>query len=125
MIETAVYIRNMRLHAYHGVLEQERVVGNDYVVNVTVGYPWQSAAESDDVCDTLNYAVLAEIVKREMSVPSNLLEHVAMRIARAVKDEFPLCVSISLDIRKIAPPIEYDTDGCGVTLNMRYDDAAR
>lgn len=121
MIETAVYIKNMRLHAYHGVLEQERVVGNDYVVNVTVGYPWQPAAKSDDVCDTLNYALLAEIVKREMTVPSNLLEHVAMRIVKAVKEDFPLTISVSLDIRKLAPPMEYDTDGCGVTLNVRFD----
>lgn len=124
MIETAVYIRDMRLHAYHGVLEQERVVGNDYVINVTVGYPWYPATETDDVCDTLNYAVLAEIVMREMSVPSNLLEHAAMRIVRTVKADYPLATSVSLDIRKLAPPMEYDTDGCGVTLSVRFDSAA-
>ena len=29
-----IFLRNVRFHAYHGVLEQERSVGNDYVVNI-------------------------------------------------------------------------------------------
>ena len=120
MIETSVYIKDMRLHAFHGVLPQERTIGNDYVINVTVDYPWRHAAESDDVCDTLNYAVLANIIKQEMAAPSNLLEHVAMRIANSVKAKFALTSAISIDIRKIAPPISYVTEGCGVTLKMRY-----
>lgn len=120
MIETSVYIKDMRLHAFHGVLPQERTVGNDYVINVTVDYPWRHAAESDDVCDTLNYVVLANIIKQEMAAPSNLLEHVAMRIANSVKAKFALTSAISIDIRKIAPPISHVTEGCGVTLKMRY-----
>ena len=47
----------MRLHACHGVLKQERTVGNDYVVNVSVDYPFEPALESDDVSDTLNYSL--------------------------------------------------------------------
>ena len=90
------------------------------VFNVTVDYPWRHAAESDDVCDTLNYAVLANIIKQEMAAPSNLLEHVAMRIANSVKAKFALTSAISIDIRKIAPPVSHVTEGCGVTLKMRY-----
>ena len=34
-----IEITRLRLHAFHGVLEQERRVGNDFEVSVTVGYP--------------------------------------------------------------------------------------
>ncbi|MBR4572193.1 MAG: dihydroneopterin aldolase [Prevotella sp.] len=108
----------MRLHACHGVLKQERTVGNDYVVNVSVDYPFEPALESDDVSDTLNYSLLAEIVKREMALPSNLLEHVAGRIARAVTSQFPLTESVTVDIRKIAPPFSADCDGAGVRIKI-------
>ncbi|MBF1554796.1 MAG: dihydroneopterin aldolase, partial [Prevotella pleuritidis] len=33
-----IYLRDLRFHAYHGVLPQERVIGNEYVVNVQIDY---------------------------------------------------------------------------------------
>lgn len=108
----------MRLHAFHGVLEQERRVGNDYVVNVSVDYPLHEACQSDDVRDTLNYAVLADIVKEQMSVPCNLVEYVARRIADAIMTTFPLTEAVTIDIRKVAPPMSADCDGAGVMITF-------
>lgn len=115
-----IHIDNLRMHAYHGVLKQEREVGNDYIVNVKVEYPWGKAVESDDVADTLNYAELADVVCEEMNIPSNLLEHVAGRIAAKVKSVFKEVISIEIDIKKVVPPIKQDTEGCAVTLKMTY-----
>lgn len=118
---TFVHIDGLRVHAYHGVLEQERVVGNDYLINIKVGYPWLKAAETDNVCDTLNYAVLAQIVKEQMAVPSGLLEHAAGRIAGRIREKFPECTSIDLRITKAAPPMACDCEGAGVRLVQEYD----
>ncbi|MGM9713307.1 MAG: dihydroneopterin aldolase [Prevotella sp.] len=120
MTETSIYIKDLRMHAYHGVLEQERRVGNDYVINITVGFPWAKAATTDDVHDTLNYAALADVVAKEMSVPSNLIETVAKRICDSVKERFGDVSSISVNIRKMAPPMAYHTDGCGVVMSVTY-----
>ena len=113
-----VYIKDMRLHAFHGVNEQERVVGNDYVVNLCVDYPLEQACTSDDVSDTLNYATLVDIVKQEMQQPSNLLEHVAGRIARAVFAMHAKAEAVTVDIRKIAAPMSADFAGAGVRLRF-------
>lgn len=106
------------MHAFHGVMPQERTVGNDYVINIKVGYPWIGATSTDDVRDTLNYAALYELIKREMQMPSKLLEHVAGRIIEAVKTEFPAATSIHLRITKVAPPMSADCDGAGVEINL-------
>lgn len=113
-----VYIRNLHVRAYHGVLEQERRVGNDYIVNVGVKYPLDKACESDEVGDTLNYAELADIIKQEMAVSSNLLEHVARRIADAIIAEYPRTNSVKIDIMKVAPPMLADCDGAGVRITV-------
>lgn len=118
MVKGQVYIRNLRIRACHGVLEQERKVGNDYVVNVVVDYPLDKACESDDVNDTLNYAGLAAIVRREMEVNSNLLEHVARRIADAVLAGFPVTEAVEVDLMKVAPPMSADCDGAGVRIKV-------
>ena len=80
-LETStIELKDVRLYAFHGVLEQERRVGGDYSVSLRVHYNICKAMETDDVNDTLNYAHLLDIIKQEMAVPSNLLEHVAGRI---------------------------------------------
>lgn len=111
----------MRLHANHGVLEQERVVGNDYEVTLRVDYPFEKALESDDIADTINYAHLSEIIKQEMAVPSKLVEHVAGRIVNAVKRNYPDTLFIYIKVKKIAPPMGIDCDGAGVCLELKVE----
>lgn len=120
MKETYIHIDNMRLHAYHGVMPQERTVGNDYVLSIRVGYPWTEAARTDDVGKTINYALLADVIKREMMIPSNLVETVAQRIADAVHDGFPGTTSVRLRLTKIVPPMSHDCDGAGVEIMCEY-----
>lgn len=113
---SSIFLRNVRLYAYHGVMEQERRVGAWFTVSLTVGYDFGRATETDEVTHTLNYAELLEVVKREMAVPSNLLEHVAGRIVKAVRTSFPQVFSIDLELTKQNPPMSADCDGAGVKL---------
>ena len=53
---TYIYLRNLRFHALHGVLPQERVTGNDYELTLRIGYPMEGAMLSDAVAGTLNHA---------------------------------------------------------------------
>jgi len=113
-----IHLREVRIHAYHGVMPQERKVGADFIVNLRVGYDIARAIETDDVSDTLNYATLFDIVKEEMAEPSKLLEHVAGRIAHAIGHAFPDITSIDLAITKANPPIGADSQGAGVELHL-------
>lgn len=120
-METYVFIDEMRLHAYHGVLEQERTVGNDYIISARIGYPFARAMETDDVADTLNYAEVSEIITREMQKPSALLEHVAGRIINALTSSYSEINSINIKVTKIAPPMSIDCHGAGVEIEWEKD----
>ena len=116
-----IILRNVRFHAFHGVMPQERKVGADFLVNLRVGYPLEQAMQSDEVSDTLNYAALYEVVKAEMMQPSNLLEHVAGRIAEAIVKHFSQVTSIDLELTKQNPPMGADCDGAGVEIHLIND----
>lgn len=111
-----VFVKNIRLHAFHGVMPQERITGNDYLVSVSADCPLAVAAESDSVDDTLNYAHIYNIVKEEMALQSNLVEHVAGRIGRRVLAEFPLADNVRVEVVKLNPPMGAACDGAGVEL---------
>jgi len=120
-LNTFVRLEKLRFRAFHGVLEQERMVGGEFVVTLCIGYPWQAAMTSDDVADTLDYAAVYRLVEREMAVPSRLLEHVAGRIVDALLRDFPLISSIDLWLTKVTPPMGADCDGAGVELHLIND----
>jgi dihydroneopterin aldolase len=116
-----IELKELRFHAFHGVLPQERTVGGDFVITLRIGYPWQQAMETDDVGDTLDYAAVYRLVSREMALPSRLLEHVAGRIAKALFRDFPLITSIDLWLTKVTPPMGADCEGAGVELHLIND----
>ena len=118
-MQTYIRLENLRIRAFHGVLPQERIVGGDFIVTLRIGYPWQQAMENDDVADTFDYASVYCLVRSEMAVPSQLLEHVAGRIVRALLNDFPLITSIDLWLTKVTPPMGADCDGAGVELHWK------
>ena len=103
------------------MLPQERRVGGEYSVTLRVHYNISRAQETDDVADTLNYAELCQIVQYEMSVPSQLLEHVAGRIARSVFARYPEATGLDLWLTKQNPPMGADCDGAGVEIHLIND----
>ena len=100
------------------MLPQERVEGNDFIVNVRLAYDFGKAMETDDVADTLSYADVYQLVQQEMQQPSNLLEHVVGRIGKRLLAEFPLIKAIDLKLTKVNPPMGADCDGAGVEIHL-------
>ena len=117
-MESYIELKEIRIHAYHGVDKQERIVGNDYLVRVKVKYDISAAAKSDSVSDTINYAEIYDVVKCEMSIPSNLLENVVYRIMNALKSNFPKIEGGEVEIVKIKPPITGDVTGATVFISF-------
>lgn len=112
-----IYIDNIKIYAYHGVMEQERKVGANFCVSIKVKADIVDAILSDSIEDTVNYADLYAVVEREMAKPAALLEHVAGRIAQSIFDYFENVLEATVQITKISPPAIANSDGAGVILH--------
>ncbi|MBR5234842.1 MAG: dihydroneopterin aldolase [Bacteroidaceae bacterium] len=108
--EAQIELRGLTFFAYHGVLPEERQNGNTFVVDLVLDADISRAVCTDELDDTVNYAAAYEVVKREMAVPSLLLEHVCGRIATALLDAFSALSRVQVTVTKKNPPIE----GAGV-----------
>lgn len=124
-----IELEKMRFYARHGVFPQERAVGNWFEVSVSLTYEADAdMAPDDNLAGTINYARVAEIVTHEMSIPSQLLETVALRIRRALLEAFaasastvatdasPVITSGSIRIAKITPPLGLPISSASATL---------
>ena len=113
-----IFLDDMRFYAYHGVMEQEQRVGGEYSVSLIVEVDLTQAVQTDDVADTINYAELYVLVKREMAVPSRLLEHVAGRIGQCAMKEFERITTLTIRVTKLNPPMGADCKGASVEIKM-------
>lgn len=104
-MNVTIEINGLYVRANHGVMAQERVVGNDFEVDLRLVYPSAEAVESDRLDATLNYAEVVDEVKRVMAEPSELLEHVVGRLRRALMARFPRIESGMIRVAKLSPPI--------------------
>lgn len=117
---TSIELKEMRFYAYHGVLPQERRVGNRFVVDLTLTAPLSQALKSDELSDTINYADVYAVVKEQMEIPSRLIEHVAGRILRALKEHFPQLTGVTLRLAKLNPPFGGDLLSASVVVSESY-----
>ena len=118
LTSTYILLQGLQYHAFIGVGEQEQVVGNDYVLDLRLGYPFAAAMESDVVDDTLNYADVFNVVSEVMKQPSKLLEAAAGKIVKELCARYKRLESIDLKLVKRNPPMGADCDSTGVELHL-------
>ena len=116
--ESYVFLKEARFHAYHGVLPQEKEVGQDFLVSIRCALDMSSAMKHDMLEVALDYGVLYQLVKAEMDIPSQLVENVAGRIGRSVLEHFQQVTAIDISITKLNPPLGADCMGAGVEAHI-------
>ena len=116
-MKTSIELKNMHFFAYHGVLEHEALHGNNFSVTLRFSSDLSEACISDDVADTVDYAEVYDLIKKEMAKPSQLIENVAYRILRRVKEMFPGIARIEVELAKMNPPVAGKMDCATVIIS--------
>ena len=101
------------------MFEEERAAGNEFEVNIalTIKAPKKKVQSLEH---TINYAEVYRITKELFSKRSRLLETMAMEIAEVLKAQFPSINQLSIDIKKLNPPITGFTGSVGVRYEKSY-----
>ena len=110
-------LKDIKIFARHGCFEEEREIGNWFIVDFRAEMDVMTAAMSDSLNDAVNYQIIFDIVKEEMEIPSNLLENVAYRILKRVKKRFPIIISASVSVAKVNPPLGGQVGASKITLS--------
>ncbi|QYN51423.1 MULTISPECIES: dihydroneopterin aldolase [Apibacter] len=115
-----IKLKNIKIYAYHGCLEEEAKIGSFYIVNVTIRLNLEKSGRSDELNDTVNYGIVAQIVKDQMAIRSNLLEHVANRIIREIKFQCKKVKAVKVSVAKVNPPLHVNLDHVKVTFKKKF-----
>ena len=99
----SIQLNNLSFFAHHGLYEEEKINGNDFVVNAVISYhPTKKVTE---LSDTIDYASVYELIYKRMQIATPLLETIVMELATKILEEFPLAASVAIELTKKHPPI--------------------
>jgi dihydroneopterin aldolase len=111
-----IHLDSIQLYAYHGCLTEEALIGSNYTVDVMMETDFTEAAKTDDLTKTIDYCVVFNIVKEEMSIRANLLENVALRIVKRLKDQLNDLYKVTVTVTKLNPPMNGNVKGVSIIV---------
>lgn len=139
-----IELRGLRVLGRHGVLDEERERAQPFEVDLDLELDLRPAGRTDALLDTVDYGAVAESVARLVEGEhSDLLEHLADRIARTLmattapasgqmegsRGGAPTDVpgaaavnAVTVTIRKLRPPVAVDMVSAGVSVHRRRED---
>ena len=126
MTPDVIEIRGLRALGRHGVLEEEKARPQPFEVDIDLEVDVRRAGETDDLGDTVDYGAVTDAAVGAIEGDhSDLLEHLATRIARAALEaadgraEKHLVTAVSVALRKLRPPVPAHLASAGVRIRRQ------
>ncbi|WP_428910353.1 dihydroneopterin aldolase [Niallia sp. Krafla_26] len=102
-----IYVNGMEFYGYHGVLPEETVLGQRFLVDLVIEADLKRAGVSDDLHDSISYVDLFQVCQEVVEgKPYKLIEAVAEKIAEQTLTQLEKVNSVTVKIIKPNPPIK-------------------
>ena len=100
-----IHLKGMEFYGYHGVLEEERVIGQKFVVDADIHLHGAKRQEDDDLAHTVDYREIYSIVKQcvekeQFKLIETLCEIIASRLLAQID-----CAGVKVEVHKPNAPI--------------------
>lgn len=101
-----IILKGMQFYGFHGANDEEKALGQTYLVDLSVELDLTTPGQTDDLADTISYTELYRVVQRVVEGESkNLLEGIASSIASSILNEHPVS-SVKVTVKKPRPPMK-------------------
>jgi dihydroneopterin aldolase len=116
-----IHLEQLQFYAYHGLYQEERSLGNEYIVDIHIDYqPKQKIIYSIE--ETIDYSKVYELIAKRMKVPSDLLETIATEFCFQLMEKFSSVQGVQFRIKKMHPPIKQFIGNVGVSFQLKRSD---
>lgn len=117
MKKDKIIMSNMAFFGYHGVLSEEKSIGQKFFVDANLYMDTKKAGISDDMLNGVSYADVYNVIKDIVENRQfDLIEALAENIASSVLDKFELLEGIDVRIKKPEAPVAGIFDYFGVEI---------
>ncbi len=97
-------LSQLHFYAHHGLYKEEKILGGEFEVNVTVWHN-ETSKIPQHISEVIDYTNVYSLIKDLMQKPTPLLETLVITIAQAILAKFSQAAEVKVSITKIHPPI--------------------
>lgn len=116
----SIVIEDLKIYANHGVYEFEKENGQNFYISAKLNLDIQKAAISDDLADTVNYALVSEKIAAFVKEKSlDLIETLADGIAVMLLDNYEMVESVDVTVKKPEAPINMEFGNVYVMVSRK------
>lgn len=112
-----IHLQHLLFHAKHGLYNEEKIVSNEFEVEVKIIYRPPTIPITEMV-ETINYVSIYELVKKRMNQPKKLLETFVSETALEILNQFKMVEEVFISIKKSNPPIINFQGSIGVSFKL-------
>ncbi len=116
-----VFVSGISFYGHHGAREEERILGQRFLVDVELTLDLRPAGGSDDLALTVDYA---DVVKRVTAIGRTrrfyLLEALAEATAADLLERYRV-QEVRVRVMKCAPPLDDCVGSAGVEIVRRQE----
>ena len=98
-----IHLHSLIFHSFHGLFKEEKILGNDFEVNVDVSI--EAVENITKLNQTVDYVGLHAIIKAVMDEPTAMLETVVQQLAEKILVSDKKIKSVTINIKKLNPPL--------------------
>lgn len=117
MIHDKIYIKDLEIIAYHGVLKEEKELGQRFFISLEIETDFREAGKTDDLTKTISYAEVCDDVERIFLIEKyDLIEKCAEEIAEFLLIKYEQILEVKVKIKKPWAPIRKAIDHVAVEI---------
>lgn len=119
-----IIIKDLEVYAYHGVNEEEKTMGQKFLISAELSLDLRTAGKSDDLTKTVNYANLCHDLEKEFTKEKfDLIEHAAQMLCEYILINYELVSGVKLLLKKPWAPIGKSVNYAAVELEREWHTA--
>jgi len=119
-----MYIKDLQVYGFHGVNQEEKNMGQRFLISLELFISLNEAGESDDLDKTVNYAELCCGVEEEFKKEKyDLIETAAEKVAQFILLNHKLINRVKVKIKKPWAPIGKPLDYAAIEVDRKWHTA--
>lgn len=112
-----IIIEDLEIYAYHGVAQEEKILGQLFIVSLQICLDLESAARSNRIEATINYAEVCDHVKAILQLENyDLIETAALKVIDGIFRRFGNVLAVKVLLKKPWAPMGHHLKYAAVEL---------
>lgn len=119
-----IYVEDLEVYAYHGVLKEEKAIGQKFLISLELSLDLKKAGTFDDLNSTVNYAELCWSIEEEFKREKyDLIERAAEQLANFILNKYEIVEGVKVCLKKPWAPIGKPVKYAAVEVSRRWHKA--